>query len=257
MAIYRETNRRLAELAALKPGMAVVDLGAGSGLTALAALDQVPEGLRLYLVDASESMMEEARGLLGDRVAAYIVADATEAAAQIPEKVDRVLCNMSFLSFPNPEGVLRAWRGAMKPLGRLCFNLVGTYFNTGGGVVSPHWALLRLLAEQGAIARSLPDPDRQPNQRSIEATLLTNGFKPFHYEVQEIAAGANELANLLRLYPVLNAETRQEAVERSLSAAEGLAPEIAAMQPRWRAVHFMAQPAISPEEAIMMKFGRK
>lgn len=263
MALYRETNRRLAELAGLKPGMSVVDLACGSGLTALAALQEAPEGLRLYLVDQSPSMIEAARQRLGDRVTAYILADAAEAPAQIPEQVDRVLCNMSFWYFPSPEAVLKAWRPAILPLGRLCFNLSGTYFNTGGGVVTPQWAFQRELHLRGLAARDINDPERQPNQRALEATLLTNAFKPFHFEVQEVAANApetepgGELYNLLRLFPAVQATERQAAVQQSLAAARELAGAIEAWQPRWRAAHFMAQPAMSPEEAIQLKFGGK
>ncbi len=262
MEIYRQSNRRLAQLADLRPGMAVLDLGCGSGLTSLAALEQVPEGLRLYLLDKSPSMVNEARRNVGERAEAYYTADALEAAEQMPEKLDRVLCNLAFWYFSDPEEVLRRLRRALKPTGRLCFTLFGTYFNTGGGVVSPEWALIKVLHDEGMLPRALPEVERLPNQRSIEGTLQGAGFKPFHFEVQEIAPQradtepGGELYNLLRLYPLLHGESRQEAAERSVAVLPRLAERLAAMQPRWRVVHFMAQPQISPEEVIMAKFGK-
>lgn len=273
MALYRESNRRLAELADLKPGMTVVDLGCGSGLTSLAALEQVPEGLQLILIDSSPSMIEEARRNLGDRVQAYYVADAaavadaTEAGgaggAVIPAKVDRVLCNMSLLSFRNPEAVLARWRRLIKPTGRLCFSLSGTYFNVGSEVVSPQYAFIQALHQRGDLARGLPAVDRLPNQRSIESTLNSKGFKPFAFEVQEIPSASpetepgGELHNLMRLTPALPGRDHQAGVEQTLAALTELSDEVGAQGPRWRVAHFMAQPSLSPEELMMSRFSKR
>lgn len=263
MALYRASNRRLCELADLRPGMTVVDLGAGSGLTALAALEQVPEGLKLILIDKSPSMIEEARRHLGDRAAACHVAEATEAAELIEEKVDRVLCNMALWTFPNPEQMLARWREKIKPTGRLCFTLFGTYFNTGGDVVSPQYALIQELHRRGELSRGLPAVDRLPNQRSIEGTLNSARYKPFHYEVQEIESAqpdtepGGELYNLMRLTPAMPGQDHHEAVANSLAALPHLAEAVGAAKARWRVVHFMAQPSVSPEEILMARFGNK
>ncbi|HWI63204.1 MAG TPA: class I SAM-dependent methyltransferase [Symbiobacteriaceae bacterium] len=257
MAIYRQSNRHLVAGADLQPGMTVVDLACGSGLTSLAALEAVPEGLTLICIDSSRSMVEAARANLGDRVAAYHVADAAAVADLIPSKVDRVLCNLAFWYFKDTDEVLRQLRKVIKPTGRLCFSLLGSYFNTGGDVVSPYWALMRVLTDRGALPRALPDVDRLPNQRSIEGTLLGAGFKPFSFAMDEIEAPPEELANWLRLYPIADGATRAEAAERSLALLEGARAEIAAWKPRWRTVRFQAQPQISPEEVLLAKFGGK
>ncbi len=262
MALYTESNHRLAELADLKPGMTVVDLGCGSGLTSLAALAQVPEGLSLTLVDRDPSMIDEARRHLGERVQAYHVGDAAAAAELIAEKVDRVLCNLALSSFQSPEDVLKRWREKIKPTGRICFNLIGTYFNTGGDVVSPQYALLQELYKRGLVSRGLPVIDRLPNQRSIEGTLSGARYKPFHYEAQEISSArpdvepGGELHSLLHLTPAMGGKDHHEAVARSLEQLPALDGAIAAWQPRWRIAHFMAQPSMSPEEILMSKFKR-
>jgi SAM-dependent methyltransferase len=239
----------------------VVDLAAGSGLTALAALAQVDAGLRLILVDKSPSMIAEARRHLGDRAAAYHVADAAGLAEVITEPVDRVLCNLSFYEFRDPEAVLGQIRRILKPTGRLCFTLSGTYFNTGGGVVSPQWALMRVLYEQGHISRPLPEVERLPNQRSIEGTLHSAGFKPFRYQVDEFESAVpdsepgGELYNLLRLCPVTPDQDFHAAVRQSHALLAGAATDLARFRPRWRTVLFVAQPAISPEEALRRRMG--
>lgn len=263
MDLFVQSNRRLAELAQLRRGMRVLDLGAGTGLTARAALEQVETGLSLHLLDRSAASIAEARSHLGSQAATYHVADASAAAEVVGQKLDRVLCNLALWYFTEPERVLRTLRSAMKPTGRLCFTLLGSYFNTGGGVVSPHWALVKLLHQRGDLARPLPEIERLPNQRSIEGTLHNCGFKPFHYEVQEIVSTAAQtepgadLYDWLRLFPVLPGATHEEAVQRSLAAAHALAGEIAQFRPRWRVVHFMAQPAISPQEALALHIARQ
>lgn len=261
MALFRESNRRLCELAELRQGMTVVDLGAGSGLTSLAALEQVPEGLRLILIDASQAMIDEARRHLGDRAEAYHVADAAAGAGLVPEKVDRVLCNMSLWSFGEPEAVLRAWRSKIKPTGRFCFNLSGTYFNARRDWVTPQYALIQELHQRGELSRGLPQVDRLPNQRSIEGSLGGVGYKPFHFEVQEIASAVpdaepgGELYNLMRLTPALPGRDHRDAVARSLAALPQAAGAIAAQGARWLVAHFLAQPSLTPEEILLEKFG--
>lgn len=263
MALYRASNRRLVELAELKPGMSVLDLACGSGLTSQAALEAVPEGLTLYLLDASASMIETARAQIGDRAAGYLVADASQAADLLPGKMDRILCNLSLWYFKDPEAVLRSLRPLLKPTGRLCFTLLGSFFNAGGGVVSPQWALMHALHKAGRIGRAIPDVEFLPNQRSIEGTLHGTGFKPIHFDLLEIPTQApetepgGELYNLLRLHPVTDAPSFAEAVARSHAWLREQAEAIAAWQPSWRTVTFMAQPAISPEEILMAKFGKQ
>jgi len=261
MALYRESARRLCELAELRSGMTVVDLGAGTGLTSLAALDLVPEGLHLTVVEPGPSLLAAARARIGDRAQAFHQVDPAAAAGLVPDKVDRVLCNLALLSFPDPEGVLRAWRGKIKPAGRFCFSLSGTWFNVLRDQVTPQYVFLQELHRQGLLSRAVPSVDRLPNRRSVEGTLKGAGYSPAHYEVQEIAATrpetepGGELYNLTRIHPALPGRDHREAVERTLAALPGAAPAIAAQGARWRVVHFVAQPALTPEEIILERFG--
>jgi len=263
MALYQESNRQLVSMSELRPGMSVVDLACGSGLTTLAALAAVPEGLRIYLVDHDPSMLETARRLVGDRVVAIHQADAADAADLIGEQVDRVLCNMSLWQFANPEAVLRRWRGAIKPAGRLCFNLSGTYFNTGEAIVSPQWALLRALHQQGRQVRPVQDLERLPNRRSIEGTLSACGFKPFVHEVQPIqsakpeAGPGGELHSLIELTPPLGGDSFHGAVQESLTALAGVTDQVSVARVAWRVAHFMAQPAVNPTEVLLARLGGK
>lgn len=258
MALYTVSNRSLAEAAGLRPGQSVVDLACGSGLTTQAALAEVPEGLRLTLIDNTPSMITAARKRLGDKVAAYHVADAMDVASVVTEKVDRVLCNLTFFSFRDPEAVLRQVRQILKPTGLVLFSVLNTYFNTNGTLVSPQWALLRHLHAQGALPRGVNDVDRLPNQRSIEGTLQQVGFKPALFKVVPVEPAApewepeGELHRLLQLSPLYGGE---DGMERSLGALQASAGAIAAAAPAWRVVLFAAQPQLSAEEAFRLRFG--
>jgi SAM-dependent methyltransferase len=288
LAFYTASNRRMVELAGLRPGMRVLDLACGSGLTAEAALAAVPEGLELHLLDVDPSMIEVARARLGDRVTGYHVADAAQvgelaaagafggrgastgpvalgqpsaAGGPIPPVhgqgatplFDRVLCNLALFSFRDPEAVLRALKPLVKPAGRLLFSLSGTHFNAGGDIVSPLWALQAALAARGELDRAPTPPERLPNQRAIEGNLQGTGWKPIAYEVQPIPGGEEELAGQLRLYPLPLADGFRQAVDRSLERAAALRIEIEAHRPEWRVVHFQAQPMIDPMQALLMK----
>jgi SAM-dependent methyltransferase len=250
MALYRESNRRLVELANLRPGMRVLDLAGGAGLTSSAILAAVP-GLELHLLDADASMIETARARLGDQVAGYHLADAAQVGALFPAGYfDRVLCNLAFFSFREPEAVLRALQPLVKPVGQLLFSLQNTSFNTGGDVVSPLWSLQAELARTGELARAPLPSDRLPNQRAIEGTLQATGWKPVAFTVQELGADPAELLGQLQLYPLPLADGFHTAVARSVERAEALRERLAG---QWRVVHFQAQPAVDPLKALEAK----
>lgn len=252
MALYRESNWRMVELAGLRPGMRVLDLACGAGLTSESALAAVPEGLELHLLDSDESMLAAAKAQLGERVAGYHLADAAavgELFAGAP-RFDRVLCNLSFLSFRDPEAVLRALQDLVKPAGQLLFSLQNSTFNAGLEVVSPYWALQAALAERGELQRAPQAPNRMPNQRSIEGTLQATGWKPVQFTVQALGDEPAELHGQLQLYPLPLAERFHTAVARSIDRAEALKGSLGG---EWRVAHFQAQPAADPLKALQAK----
>jgi trans-aconitate 2-methyltransferase len=93
----------------------VLDAGCGSGrVTAELAL-RVPRG-RVYGVDVSESMVEHARGALGDR-ATILCQDLVE--LELPEPVDAVFSNATFHWIHDHDALFGALAGVMKPSARL------------------------------------------------------------------------------------------------------------------------------------------
>ena len=60
--IYRPLAKRLLQLVDLRPGWQVLDAGAGTGLVALLAAPRVTKSGKIIGIDASDKMLEIARG---------------------------------------------------------------------------------------------------------------------------------------------------------------------------------------------------
>jgi ubiquinone/menaquinone biosynthesis C-methylase UbiE len=120
----REVYRRRHEIvaaAAAKPGMAVADVGAGTGLFTVLFAKAVKPGGRVYAVDISQAFIEyireraKAEGL--DNVTAILTGGAeTELAAG---SLDLVYTCDTYHHFERPAQTLQSIRKALKPEGRL------------------------------------------------------------------------------------------------------------------------------------------
>jgi trans-aconitate 2-methyltransferase len=93
----------------------VMDAGCGSGRVTAKLLEKLPNG-HVLCVDASESMIEQAREALGDR-ADYMVADLSQ--LEIPEPVDVIFSTATFHWVPDHDVLFSRLHDALKPGGRL------------------------------------------------------------------------------------------------------------------------------------------
>jgi trans-aconitate 2-methyltransferase len=93
----------------------VMDAGCGSGRVTAKLLDRLPNGTVLC-VDASESMIEQAREALGDR-ADYMVANLAE--LEVDEPVDVIFSTATFHWVMDHDQLFSHLRAALKPGGRL------------------------------------------------------------------------------------------------------------------------------------------
>lgn len=94
----------------------LLDVGCGTG-NILCKLRDLNNGMQLYGLDLSETMIEVCRGRLDDS-AQLVVGDAE----QLPygdESMDCVLCNASFHHYTKPDVVLEEMRRVIKPKGYL------------------------------------------------------------------------------------------------------------------------------------------
>jgi ubiquinone/menaquinone biosynthesis C-methylase UbiE len=132
--VYARRNEILAATG-VKPGMAVADVGAGTGLFTLMFAQAVKPGGRIYAVDISQAFIEhirqsaKARGL--DNVTA-VLTDGTE--TNLPDaSVDLVYMSDTYHHFEHPGETLQSIRKALRPGGRM----VVIDFERIPGVTSP------------------------------------------------------------------------------------------------------------------------
>lgn len=117
-------GERLARLADIRPGQAVLDVGAGRGASALPAAELAGPRGRVVAVDLAGPMVAElkrdaeARGLHNLEV---LVMDAEDLAFS-DCAFDRVLAGFCLFFFPRPAQALAEMRRVLKPGGRLALS---------------------------------------------------------------------------------------------------------------------------------------
>ena len=108
----------LLRAAGVAPGMRVLDIATGTGLSAEAALTAVGPRGHVTAADVSPAMVAKARERLG---AAPNVSVSVEDGQALPfpdESFDAVLCNLGLMFFPDPVRGLMEFRRVLRPGGR-------------------------------------------------------------------------------------------------------------------------------------------
>jgi trans-aconitate 2-methyltransferase len=125
----------------------VVDAGCGSGRVTAKLLERLPDG-HVLCVDASESMIDKAREVLGDR-AEYLVADLSELAVEQP--ADVVFSTATFHWIADHDRLFARLQDALKPGGRLMAQCGGE------GNVADHARNIATVALQAEFAPHFGD----------------------------------------------------------------------------------------------------
>ncbi len=108
-------GRAVLERMQLRGDETVLDAGCGSGRVTEALLERLPRG-RVIAVDASPSMVAQARLRLGDRAEVHEM-DLLE--LELPEPVDGVLSTATFHWVLDHDALFRRLRAALRPGGQL------------------------------------------------------------------------------------------------------------------------------------------
>jgi trans-aconitate 2-methyltransferase len=148
----------------------VMDAGCGSGRVTAKLLERLPDG-SVLCVDASESMIEQAREALGDRVD-YLVADLAE--LEIDRPVDVIFSTATFHWVIDHDKLFSRLQAALEPGGRL-------HAQCGGkGNVAKHAEAIVKVATRPEFIDSFEDMTVMWNFASPEETeerLRRAGFE--------------------------------------------------------------------------------
>src|SRR5215472_13769364 len=108
----------LLRAAGVAPGMRVLDVATGTGLSAEAILAAVGSTGNVTAVDISPAMVAMARERLGGIPNVSLSVEDGQALPFPDESFDAVLCNLGLMFFPNPERGLAEFRRVLRPGGR-------------------------------------------------------------------------------------------------------------------------------------------
>jgi ubiquinone/menaquinone biosynthesis C-methylase UbiE len=97
--------------------MRVLDIAAGTGLSAEAALFAVGPTGHVTAADVSPAMAEKARERLSEACNASVLAEDAQALSFSDETFDAVACNLGLMFFPEPVRGLSEFRRVLRPGG--------------------------------------------------------------------------------------------------------------------------------------------
>jgi len=226
-AQLRPAQDKLLELAELRPGEAVIDIAAGTGLVTFRAAEAVGPTGRVLGTDISEKMVavatEEAarRGLSG--TVEFRRADAEKLAA--PDgSFDAALCALGFMYVPDHLQALREMGRVLRPGGRAVAAVWGARRDCG-------WAEIFPIVERRVQSEVCPLFFQLGQGNALELAFEAAGFGGIRvariqtllrYASAEDALGAAFAGGPVALaYSRFNDETRESAHAEYLESIAG------------------------------------
>ena len=107
----------LLRAARVAPGMRVLDIATGTGLSAEAALGTVGPTGHVVAADISPAMVQKARERLGAAPNASVSVEDGQALSFADGSFDAVFCNLGLMFFPDPVRGLSEFRRVLRPGG--------------------------------------------------------------------------------------------------------------------------------------------
>jgi SAM-dependent methyltransferase len=157
---YARANAALVAHARLAPGMRVLDLGAGTGRTAEAALRRLGADGRIVCIEPAATMRAAGMRLVHDARVAW--------RARLPaasERFDRILCGAAIWQIEPLARTIRTLSARLRQGGALCFNIPALHLlepDEPGGGDDP----LLLDLQAALAARAAPMPPVAPRRAS-------------------------------------------------------------------------------------------
>lgn len=237
--MYQELSRFMIDLAALEPGMRVLDLGCGTGITTKMVLEKLEDKGHIYALDISGPMLAVAREQIDSDRVTFHEADAAEVADFIAEKsIDRIVCNSVFWQLRHKSQVMAALHQILSPDGLFVFNAPEPYFIFKDIPRSPKVSILfkQLAAERYGVG--------QQDLRTMKVFLNNHHFDLIETKEFKRTRSAEESHLFFQLpvatawmEPPLDYETRMAL----LAEAQQMAEPDKTVQQRW--MYFVVQPA--------------
>jgi ubiquinone/menaquinone biosynthesis C-methylase UbiE len=219
--MYQDLSRRMIEIADVRPGMRVLDLGCGTGITTQAVLERLGTEGHIYALDISAPMIAVARRQISSSQVTFLEADAANFADRLEEAVDRVVCNSVFWQFRRKPEVMAQIGRVLRPDGRFVFNVPERYLIFKSVPRSKHVAVLfkQLASERYGVGVQ--------DLRSIERFLNNQGFEVLGREELERSHSAEESYLFMQIPvatawmdPPLSYDTRLEMLEEAWQQAD-------------------------------------
>jgi ubiquinone/menaquinone biosynthesis C-methylase UbiE len=113
----------LLRAADIAPGMHVLDIATGTGLSAEAALAAVGPTGHVSAADVSPAMAAKARERLGSAPNVSVSVEDGQALSFADCSFDAVLCNLGLMFFPDPARGLSEFRRVLRPGGRVAVSV--------------------------------------------------------------------------------------------------------------------------------------
>ena len=148
--VSRQIVTTVIRSAHLGPGLRVLDIAAGTGIAAEAAIQEVGASGHVVAADLSAPMLAKARERLGNLANVSFAIEDGRALTFPAESFDAVLCNMALMLFPDPARGLSEFRRVLRVGGR--FSVSSTPRQSAPAAAAQYYSLgdgrhLRALCE--------------------------------------------------------------------------------------------------------------
>jgi SAM-dependent methyltransferase len=179
---YRAVNEELSRHAALAAGQRILDLAAGLGGTARAALAAVGDApCRILCVEPDAAMRSRGEELLDDPRVTWSAALPGE-----PESFDRVLCGAAVWLLAPFQLVFEGVAALLVPGGAFAFTVPSLYLGVPddpGGGRDPRLLELLSLVSDGRVSDA-PPAGPLPPPIAVDALLRAAGLEPGRWETR-------------------------------------------------------------------------
>jgi SAM-dependent methyltransferase len=224
--VYRLLNQRLVDAANLASARRVLDLGCGTGATALACLRVLDADAEIVGVDASAEMIEVARANVLDPRARFVVATASSLGEVVSGPFDRVVCNAAFWQFPSAGAVLRALAAVTVSSARVVLNVPAERVRGERPRIHAFQVALARVVEKRT-GRPMPATPTGLDLDALDALADEHGFRVEATRRFDYVGSQHELAELMTipamirpLTPELDDDARAEIVQDARSRVD-------------------------------------